>query len=270
MNAYSYSTRRQGQDFSASVPEVKHLNVASDRRASALGHDSEVAYLRSKIAQLQGRSLGSRLVPTYPGLSRLLPGGGLNRGASYCALGSLSLALSLLAGPARAGGWCAMVGVPELNAEAAASFGIPLERLVLIPDAGRHWFAVVSALSDIMSAIYIGSTHDIPSRELDRFQARVRERGTVLITSSPLPRSEAQLSIQQTHWQGLHAGHGQLCARGARIASTWRNGTERLGELLFPHAVAPADTASRDVAENFDEPTSPALIDASPSLCDAS
>ncbi|MST34224.1 hypothetical protein GHK86_16030, partial [Acidimicrobiaceae bacterium USS-CC1] len=50
-----------------------------------------------------------------------------------------SLALTLAAGPSRAGSWVAAVGVPCLGARAAAELGVDLDRLVLVPEAGEQW-----------------------------------------------------------------------------------------------------------------------------------
>jgi len=41
-----------------------------------------------------------------------------------------------------------VVGVPEFGVEAASSFGIDLERLVLVPNPGDQWLAVTAAIAD--------------------------------------------------------------------------------------------------------------------------
>src|SRR4051794_37367538 len=82
---------------------------------------------------------------THPALSGLVE---LRAGGSY-AVDSASIALALLAGPSRAGSWCAAVGVADFGAEAAYSLGVDLDRTVLVPDPGDQWLEGSGALGDV-------------------------------------------------------------------------------------------------------------------------
>jgi hypothetical protein len=114
---------------------------------------SVIGELQQRIRSMQATKLDSRLIPTHPALADLLPGGGLKQGVMYSVENSATLLLAMLAGPSAAGSWCGVVGVPEFGVEAAASFGIDLERLVLVPQPGDQWLAVTAAIADVMTVV---------------------------------------------------------------------------------------------------------------------
>src|SRR5690606_32049435 len=95
------------------------------------GNAEQIRELQARIRDMQATKLDTRALPTSPALARLLPGGALRQGAAYSVLGSVSLAMALLAEASAAGSWCAVVGAPDFGVEAAAGMGIELERLVL-------------------------------------------------------------------------------------------------------------------------------------------
>src|SRR5581483_1782034 len=80
-----------------------------------------------------------------PALAAVLPGG-LRRGSTVAVAGSMSLVLATLAAASADGAWCALVGMPQLGAEAAHDLGIELSRLALAPDPAGSWVPVVGAL----------------------------------------------------------------------------------------------------------------------------
>src|SRR6187455_963660 len=88
---------------------------------------------------------------THPALAGLVQ---LRAGASY-SVDSATLALALMAGPSRAGGWCAVVGVLDFGAEAAAALGVDLDRTVLVPDPGEQWLEVTAALVDVATVVLV-------------------------------------------------------------------------------------------------------------------
>lgn len=208
-NNFSGATRRKGE-FSV-VPEV---------------HD-----LRSKIKQLEKTSLETRTLPTYPGLGRLLPAGGLQRGSSYAVKNSTTLAMAMLAGPSASGAWCAVLGMPEFGVEAAAQLGIDLEHLVLVPEPGEQWLNVAAALVDVVGVLLLQAPGPISAGQSARLSARIRQRGCVLVSAQNWPQAEAELRLSSERWGGLGDGHGLLSKRAASVAAQWRNGQMRHGEL---------------------------------------
>src|SRR6188768_1757372 len=90
---------------------------------SSGGRDDELARLRGRIERIERTTrIGSetRVLPAPAGIARLLPGGGLRVGAAYALGPSMALMTRLLAEPSHGGTWCAVVGMPEMGAEAAA------------------------------------------------------------------------------------------------------------------------------------------------------
>lgn len=80
--------------------------------------EATVLELRSRIDKMQGSKLAEKRLPTHPVIAGLLPEGALYAGSSYQVHGSMSLLQAMLAGPSLAGGWCAVVGMPDFGIEA--------------------------------------------------------------------------------------------------------------------------------------------------------
>ena len=196
--------------------------------------------LQSRIRSMQATKLDTRLIPTHPAIAGLLPGGGLKQGAMYSLENSATLLLALLAGPSAAGSWCGVVGVPEFGIEAAASFGIDLDRLVLVPHPGDQWLAVTAAVADVMTVVVTKPPRQASDASLSRLSARLRQRGSTLIvlgngTTRAWPQTEAMLSLSDSSWTGIGDGHGHLVARQVTVTvSTRLGGRPRTARLWLP------------------------------------
>ncbi|NYJ30826.1 hypothetical protein [Galbitalea soli] len=227
------------------APAAATLVESSPARAS-------VRELQARIRSMQAATLDSRLVPTHPAIASLLPGGGLKQGATYSVAPSATLLMTLLAAPSQAGSWCAVVGMPEFGAEAAAGFGVDLERLVLVPDPGEQWLAVTAAMADAMSIVVTRPPKRTSDGNLARLSARLRQRGSTLIVMGSWPQSEAMLSLSDSAWSGIGAGHGHLAARQATVTvSTRLGGAPRSARVWLPdpelrvtRVLPPAESAS--------------------------
>jgi hypothetical protein len=205
---------------------------------------SIIDQLQQRIRSMQATKLDSRLLPTHPVLAELLPGGSLKQGVMYSigssdSLGSsATLLLALLAGPSAAGSWCGIVGVPDFGIEAAASFGIDLDRLVLVPSPGDQWLAVTAAVADVLSVVVVKPPRQASESHLARLAARLRQRGSTLIvvgSHSAWPQSEAMLSLSQSSWSGIGDGAGHLTARQVTVTVSTRTGARpRSARLWLP------------------------------------
>lgn len=185
--------------------------------------------LQERIRQLQATKLDTRSLPTHPAIARLLPGGALKEGATYSVDRSLTLLMLLLAAPSAAGAWCGVVGIPEFGAEAAAGFGIDLERLVLVPHPGDQWLTATAAVADALSVIVTRPPRQASDASVARLSARLRKRGATLLVLGAWPQrtwphSEAMLSITESAWTGIGNGHGHLQAREVTVTVTSRTG----------------------------------------------
>ncbi len=174
---------------------------------------ARVEELQARIRGMQATRLDSKAVPTHPALESVLPGGTLREGTVVQVEGSTTLLMALLAGPSASGRWVAVAGMPEFGVEAAARFGIALERLVLVPDPGRQWLTVVAALADVIPVVAVRPAGRVAPAESSRLQARLRQRGATLLVAGEWPGSDARLGVEASEWQGLERGHGRLAER---------------------------------------------------------
>jgi hypothetical protein len=204
------------------------------------GPQDVIAELQGRIRSMQATRLDTRLIPTHPALAELLPGGGLRQGAMYSLENSATLLLALLAGPSAAGSWCGVIGVPEFGIEAAASFGIDLDRLVLVPHPGDQWLAVTAAVADVMTVVVTKPPRLASDASLSRLSARLRQRGSTLIvlgngSTRAWPQTEAMLSLSESDWSGIGEGFGHLTARQVTVTvSTRLGGRPRSARLWLP------------------------------------
>lgn len=202
--------------------------------ASALDTLDTVAQLRTKMARLQEGTPPGMALETHPALARLVR---LRAGASY-SVDSATLALALLAGPSRAGGWCAAVGVADFGAEAAAALGVDLGRTVLVPDPGDRWLEVTAALVDVVTVVLVKPAGRVAPQLAEKLAARLRKRGAALVAWETArgrwPRCEVRLTTRDPAWSGIGRGYGHLSSR--RIVVEVQRGTAppRHGALWLP------------------------------------
>ncbi|MDT0157565.1 hypothetical protein Q9R19_08020 [Microbacterium sp. ARD32] len=188
----------------------------------------DILRLRREIGRMQRRRSDDAVLPVPAPLRELLPGGGLQTGTVYSASPSPSLLFALMSAVSQRGSWCAAVGMPTLGIEAAASFGIDLSRLILVPSPGERWLAVVSALAEVVPLIALAPGSRVRDADAARLAARLRDRGcTVLATTSepspsPWPQSEGLISLHDPHWSGLGTGWGLLSDRTVTITAQTR------------------------------------------------
>jgi hypothetical protein len=227
--------------------------AAAESPATRFDRVDRVGELQSRIRGMEARKLDSRAVPTHPALADVLPGGSLREGTVVQAIGSTSLLMSLLAGPSAAGRWAAVVGLPDFGVEAAARFGIALERLVLVPDPGRQWLTVTSALADVIPVVVVQPTGRLSPAETSRFTARLRQRGGVLIAAGEWPGADTVLELGESDWSGLEHGHGALVEREVVVRTAGRGGLGRpararlrLPDRSFGASVAPDRAPATD------------------------
>lgn len=180
---------------------------------SAAPRAARVEELQARIRGMQGARLDAKAVPTHPAFADVLPGGTLREGTIVQVEGSMTLLMALLAGPSAEGRWAAIVGMPEFGIEAAARFGISLERLALVPDPGDQWLAVAAALADVIPVIAVRPTGRVSPAEASRLQARLRQRGTTMLVAGSWPGSDARLGLEASEWHGIERGHGHLVDR---------------------------------------------------------
>ena len=193
-----------------------------------------------------GGSADATWVSVAPALAGLLPGGALERGSVVTVTGSGSLVLALIAEASSAGAWCTEVGTAGLGIAAAAEAGVVLDRFVRVPRPGERWPEVVAALLDGFDIVVVhpwtddgtsaGTSIGPPRRgdratraqhAIRRLTARARERGAVLVATSPWEGASLGLTVTAQRWHGLGAGHGHLTAREVEVTAVGRGAAVR-------------------------------------------
>lgn len=192
---------------------------------------SMVDQLASRVRTMEGTTQGaSRSLPVLRTLAPLLPQG-LQTGSCYSVQGSLGLALALIAEASAGGLWCGVVGVPEFGAEAAATLGVDLSRLLLVPDPRQEWLTAVATLVEVLPLVLARAPERVPPKELSRLEARLRRQGCVLVVlveeSRRWPRAAATLEAVRSEWSGIVAGRGVLAERELVVRVTDRSGRQR-------------------------------------------
>lgn len=215
-----------------------------------------------RLPQVSGLQSAGQLVshgfPVTSGLSDLLPWPRLRPGAvigvtSQVPAGMTSLILTVLAGPSKAGAWCAVVGAPRLSAVAASHAGVVLPRLALVPDVAGRDDQVAGALLEGMDVVALRLRDSVRPINAARLAAKARSRGSVLVPFGPVaagwPSPDVRLVVSRVRWHGLREGRGLLkhCSltvsavvRGRRRDITvWPYGRPEVEEQCAERALAP-------------------------------
>ena len=172
-----------------------------------------------------------RSMPVLAAVSSLFPAGGLTRGTTVGVTGSTSLALALAAGPSQAGSWTAMVGTASVGWAAAADLGLVLGRTLVVPEvAAGDWPTVTAALVDAVDVVVVSPQHPVRERDIRRLTSRARERGSVIVVSSPrfgwpMP-TDVSFEVMGK-WEGVGVGHGRLRSRRVTVTVSGRRAAAR-------------------------------------------
>jgi hypothetical protein len=191
-------------------------------------HGRRVQELRQRVLRMQGAAV-SRTLESLPGLAGVIR---LQTGGVY-ATDSTSLAMALLAGPSQTGEWAAVVGVPDFGLEAAAAYGLDLDRTVVVPRPGEHWLSVTAGLLEVAGVVVVSPYAAVTDHQSERLRSRLRQKDAALICLGDWPRADATLRVTGSTWFGLSRGYGHLTGRQVevRVSSA---GSPRTVSLWLP------------------------------------
>ncbi|MDG2233548.1 MAG: hypothetical protein P8L16_06950 [Ilumatobacter sp.] len=211
----------------------------NSRRRSAV-HDEA---LRDVLAELGERVkpialAQERTLPVAAPFGQLLPDG-LVRGQVVSCRGAAarSMAFGLARKALVEGGWMAVVDVPTLGTDAAAEFGVPLERVVRIDtgiDAdepsgiGLDWIDVMGAAVDgfdlVLTCVPAALRNDRRPAAVRKLGSRLQQRGAVMVTlgAPGALGGDIELTTQRTVWVGLGDGTGHLHRRVIDVEASGR------------------------------------------------
>lgn len=166
-----------------------------------------------------------------PALSPLLPDG-LRRGSTTTVLGSTSLVLAMIAAACTAReAWAAVVGQPSLGLLAAAQTGVALDRLAVVPRPGVDAPTVIAALLDGIDVVVVGPGTHLADSDRRRLMARARDRGSVLLTTTPWAGAGTVLTVEGGRWTGVGEGDGRLRAHELHVTRTGRGSAGQAQDL---------------------------------------
>jgi hypothetical protein len=199
--------------------------------------ESDVAELARRAREMQGTAMVRQPLALLPALAGVLPGGVVT-GAVYAVQDSASIALSLLAGPSAQGEWGAVIGFPDLGAEAATALGVDLSRTIVVPDPGTDWLMVAATLIEVLPLVILRPPAGVRDAEASRLASRVRHRRSTLVVlldrGQKWPRAEAHLEITDSAWGGLGtAGTGYLRTRSLTVSARGKWGRPHVSSLWF-------------------------------------
>ena len=170
---------------------------------------------------------GDAVLPVLPALRKLLPAGGLPRGAVVATGGWSLLCLALVAGASAAGAWCAVAGLPSLGVAAAVDAGLDPGRMLLIADPGPGWPQVVASLLDGCELMLLRPPDRPPALVRRRLEATVRRFGGVLVVAGEWDGAQTRLLVARQEWTGIGTGHGRLRARRVQVVADGRGAAVR-------------------------------------------
>ncbi|KQP57880.1 hypothetical protein [Agreia sp. Leaf283] len=191
--------------------------------------------LQARISSMQSTRLDDDAFPVLPKMRGVLARG-LRRGTVYSLTGSTSLALALVAAASQQGEWCGVLDVPDLGLEAAAGWGIDLDRLVWVSDPGERWMSTVGAMADVLGLVIVRPPTRVSASESSRLSARLRQARSTMLVLGDWPQSESEITVVSSSWTGLGDGHGHLADRrlDVEVRQGQRAGAPRRSQLRIP------------------------------------
>lgn len=168
--------------------------------------------LQARISSMQSTRLDDDTFPLLPMMRGVL-GRGLRRGTVYSITGSTSIALALVAAASQQGEWCGVLDVPDLGLEAAAGWGVDLDRLVWVSDPGDRWMSTVGSMADVLGLVIVRAPKRVSASDSSRLTARLRQTRSTMLVLGDWPQSESEIRVVASSWTGLGAGHGHLTDR---------------------------------------------------------
>ena len=175
-------------------------------------------------------------MPVTEPFDQLLPDG-LVRGQVVSCRGAAarSMAFGLMREALIAGGWMAVVDVPTFGTDAAAEFGVPLERVVRIETGvdgqsgtERNWIDVMGAAVDgfdlVLTRVPATLRHDRRPAAVRKLGSRLQQKGAVVVTlgAPGALGGDIELTTQRTVWAGLGDGTGHLHRRVIDVEAAGR------------------------------------------------
>ena len=181
----------------------------------------------------------NRIFPVIEELAGLFRDGGIHQGSTVEVRGEAetTFAAALTIAVSQSSKWTAVVGLPGLSSQAVSHLGVDLSRWVFVDHPQDHAAEVVQALMGSVALILIGSNTKIRSDHGRKIAARMRSKGTSIITVGDARgynlRPSFSLKILRASWSGIGHGNGRLTSRRLEVEAVHRGVTSNSHRRLF-------------------------------------
>jgi hypothetical protein len=208
---------------------------------------------RTQVQTPHGEPVDGGDIAVHRLLRPLIPGGVLTRGtivsapprggAAFPGGGAISyLTLALIAGATAGGAWAAVIGYPNFGIAAASGLGADLSKILLLDRPGDRWADAAAVLAGAADLVLLHAPRRPDAAQVRRLTHRLRpterQRGCVLVVTSPWEAAHIALVVREARWEGVGEGTGNLAGRHVTIDATGRatHGRRREIELWLPTA----------------------------------
>jgi len=133
-----------------------------------------------------------------------------------------------------------VIGFPNFGIAAASGLGADLSKVLMLDDPGERWLDATAILAGAVDLVLLHAPRRPNATQLRRLAQRVRpterQRGCVLVVTSPWEAAHLALTTHDPQWNGLGDGTGHLTGRHVTITATGRvtRGRRREVEVWLP------------------------------------
>jgi hypothetical protein len=150
-----------------------------------------------------------------------------------------------------------VIGLPNFGIAAASGLGADLSKVLMLDDPGERWLDATAILAGAVDLVLLHAPRRPNATQLRRLAQRVRpterQRGCVLVVTSPWEAAHLALTTRDPQWNGLGDGTGNLTGRHVTITATGRvtRGRQREVQVWLP---ARDGTVGEYVSESEQQP----------------
>ncbi len=202
---------------------VNGTSIRARSGAGAASRAEQIAELRARMSALGGEVVRPAapdvdVVPTGGELGVLFPHGGLPRRAVSHFSDTPALVVEVIARVAEDGGFCGVVGWPELSYAGIAAER--MDRIVAVPDPGIDPLSVAGVLAEGLDLVVLRTPQRI---ELSPVRARPllaklrHGRAALVAVGTRVPSAALEVTGEVVDFHGVGRGQGRISGIDLRV-----------------------------------------------------